>query len=267
MLPSTTLPLVLHIPHAGTRIPRETRAAFHSLSNVIAERNRLTDWYTDELFDLPGAAHCATPISRLVVDLERFAEDHQEPRAAVGQGVIYTRASTGERLRSTPDAKERARLLDSWYRPWHLKLELDVLSQLQTHGLALLIDAHSFPSQPLPNEDDHGRPRPDICFGTGPNTPDWLLDCALAWCRGHDLSTAVDFPYTGCLVPARYHGNLRVPAMMIEVNRSLYLQQASPEQRPRRSAQFWRTRALLTRLLLCLCERASNRLEGVARAA
>ena len=43
--------------------------------------------------------------------------------------------------------------------------------------------------------------------------------------RGY--SVAVDFPYSGCLVPERFHGDLRVPAILIEVNRRLYLKPAS----------------------------------------
>ena len=37
--------------------------------------------------------------------------------------------------------------------------------------------------------------------------------------RGYTVS--IQFPYAGCLVPDRYLGDARVPAIMIEINRYL----------------------------------------------
>ena len=41
----------------------------------------VTDWYTDELFELPGIAVSRTPINRVVTDLERYADDELEEKA------------------------------------------------------------------------------------------------------------------------------------------------------------------------------------------
>jgi N-formylglutamate deformylase len=247
---SPFLPLVVHAPHAGTHVPVIARESLIDPDRLRADINRLTDWYTSDLFQLPGAALCATLVSRLVVDLERYTEETLEPRAAVGQGVIYTHDSQGQRLRPELAPEQRRLWLDNWYRPWHLKLELDVLGSLQRHGACLLVDAHSFPARPLPNEDDAGRERPDICLGTCANTPGWLLDYALNWCRLQGFSVAVDFPYAGCLVPAVYAADRRVPAIMVEVNRGLYLQQPDPAATPALGADYFRVKTALNTLLL-----------------
>lgn len=244
------LPLVVHAPHAGTHVPALARETLLDSARLRAELNRLTDWYTADLFQLPGAALCATPVSRLAVDLERYTDDALEPRAAVGQGVIYTHDSQGQRLRPELVPEQRRQWLDHWYRPWHLKLELDVLASLQRHGTCLLVDAHSFPACPLANEDDAGRVRPDICLGTGANTPAWLLDHALDWCARQGLSVAVDFPYAGCLVPAVYAADSRVAAIMVEVNRGLYLEQPDPSAAPALGTDCFRVKAALNALLL-----------------
>lgn len=247
---SSFLPLLVHAPHAGTHVPAIAWENSLDCARLRAELNRLTDWYTTDLFQLPGASLCATPVSRLVVDLERYTDDTLEPRAAVGQGVIYTHDSQGQRLRPELAPDQRRQWLDHWYRPWHLKLELDVLSSLQRHGACLLVDAHSFPARPLANENNDVRARPDICLGTGANTPAWLVDYALDWCARQGLSVAVDFPYAGCLVPAVYAADPRVAAIMVEVNRGLYLQQPYPAAAPALGAGYFRVKAALNSLLL-----------------
>jgi len=247
---SPFIPLVVHAPHAGTHVPVIAQENSLDCARMRAELNRLTDWYTADLFQLPGASLCATPVSRLVVDLERYTDDTLEPRAAVGQGVIYTHDSQGQRLRPELAPEQRRQWLDHWYRPWHLKLELDVLGSLQRHGACLLVDAHSFPARPLANEDDAGCERPDICLGTCANTPGWLVDYALDWCARQGLSVAVDFPYAGCLVPAVYAADPRLAAIMVEVNRDLYLQQPDPAAAPSLGADYFRVKAALNTLLL-----------------
>jgi N-formylglutamate amidohydrolase len=83
------------------------------------ELNRLTDHYTDELFATTNAETSTLrfPISRFVVDPERFPGDASEPMAARGQGVIYTGTTDRQPLRRPPTPVERQRLLDQWYWP------------------------------------------------------------------------------------------------------------------------------------------------------
>ncbi len=95
--------VVLHIPHASTVIPTSCRQDF-LLTNAELEQEVLavTDWFTDELFHLDGAARSILPVSRLIVDPERFADDSAEPQAEVGRGVIYTQTWRGR-----PDSNRR----------------------------------------------------------------------------------------------------------------------------------------------------------------
>jgi N-formylglutamate amidohydrolase len=229
MYPETILPIVAHIPHAGTDIPTAVRDQFLiDQTELWQEVTALTDWYTDELFTLPGIAVSQTPISRIVVDLERYTDDSLEEKAAFGQGVIYSHSTEDKPIRRELSEKERRQLLDNFYRPWHLQLELNIEQQIARWGHCLLLDCHSFPSEPFANEDDRGRPRPDICLGTGNNTPQWLVDHAVDLFRNQGYSVEVDFPYPGCLVPDRFQGDPRVPAIMIEINRHLYLEPLLP---------------------------------------
>src|SRR5262249_62272815 len=89
----------------------------------------------------------------------------------------------------------------------------------------LIIDGHSFPAAPLPYEDDQDPTRPAICVGTDSvHTPDWLRELAREGFGALGYSVQIDRPFAGALVPLRhYRSDHRVHAVMIEVNRGLYL--------------------------------------------
>lgn len=223
--PESILPILAHIPHAGIHIPDDIWDQFTvDRQTLWRELVILTDWYTDELYGTPAVTRCQTPISRLVVDLERYLDDAKESKAAVGQGVIYTHDCSGKRIRQPITPEIRQSLIDQYYRPWHLQLDAMIAHQIMRWGYCLLLDCHSFPDQPFANEKPESRVRPDICLGTSAgNTPDWLLEHTVRFFENRDYSVEVDSPYSGCLVPRSYHLDQRVPALMIELNRSLYI--------------------------------------------
>ena len=118
--------LVLHISHASTKIPPDLRDTFLlSEQELQAELNRITDHATDLIFQqaFPAAPAAVFPISRLVVDPERFCDDSKEPMSSVGMGVIYTRGTFPQKIREAPSPLARQRLLDEFYLLHHLKLE------------------------------------------------------------------------------------------------------------------------------------------------
>jgi N-formylglutamate deformylase len=147
-MPVSIPPAVVHIPHASQIVPQEVLASYViSREALAAELLRMTDHYTDELFGLPLdlATSIVFPVSRLVVDPERFVDDAQEPMTAKGMGVVYTRTSDGQCLR--PDgfpALRRQELLETYYAPHHRRLGGAVAAALEKHGKCLLIDGHSF---------------------------------------------------------------------------------------------------------------------------
>jgi N-formylglutamate deformylase len=113
---------VLHIPRASRNVPANERETIRLDDAALnGELLHMTDAYTDELFPLTPveAGRVIFPVSRLVCDVDRFPSDEDEPMAARGMGVIYTRTSMGELLRAPPDAAERQSLLNRWYWPHH----------------------------------------------------------------------------------------------------------------------------------------------------
>jgi N-formylglutamate amidohydrolase len=212
--------IILHIPHASTVLPADVKFLLGA-ENLAYEVDAMTDHHTDWLFDLSGAHRCIFPVSRLIVDPERFIDD---PMESVGMGVVYTHTAAGEALRAIPEI-DRLALIKTYYHPHHDALTRMVNDCLEQHNQCLIIDCHSFPAQPLPYESDTNRP--DICLGTDSyHTTTELRDCLLKTFEAIGYVVAIDSPFSGTIVPLKhYHKDQRVESVMIEVNRSLY---ASP---------------------------------------
>jgi N-formylglutamate amidohydrolase len=91
-----------------------------------------------------------------------------------------------------------------------------------------VIDCHSFPSVALPYElAAPAKVRPDICIGTDNfHTSRELADAFVSAFQSERWTVGVDDPFPGALVPgSRYRKDNRVEAVMVEVNRRLYLRE------------------------------------------
>ena len=228
-------PLIAHVPHASTVIPpREREQIILDDASLKRELVRLTDWHADQLFSWVlefGGPMFVSTLSRLVVDPERFASDDDEPMAAVGQGVVYTKTTDGDPLaRISPG--ERARRIREYYEPYHEALTAAVASTRERFGTAIILDCHSFASVPLPSEPDQSPDRPDICIGTDPfHTPAALPEALESALRAEGLKVARDRPFAGTLVPLELLGvESGVQSVMIEVRRGLYCDEATGER-------------------------------------
>ena len=209
--------VILHVPHSSTFIPTHCQFLITE-SELAMEVEKLTDHHTQMLFDCDGASKLVFPVSRLVVDPERFIDD---PMESVGMGVVYTQTTNGNALRAISEI-DRLALLNTYYHPHHTALTRMVGDCLEQHNQCLIIDCHSFPAQPLPYESDMNRP--DICIGTDSyHTSAELKDCLLKVFETSGYRVAIDSPFSGSIVPLKhYHLDPRVSSVMIEVNRSLY---------------------------------------------
>ncbi len=221
--------VVLHIPHDSTEVPADVRSQFLlSDTELDIEIARMTDHFTHALFTacVGEATVVRAPVSRLVVDVERFADDRLEPMACRGMGAIYTVTSNLKPLRRALTPTEREGLMRQWYYPHHERLEAAVADVVARHGRCLVIDCHSFPSVALPYEQrDVAIVRPDICIGSDSfHTPALLERAFVNAFEGEGWRVSLNDPFAGALVPSsRYHKDERVMAVMVEVNRGLYL--------------------------------------------
>ena len=218
--------MILHIPHSSRTIPDDFRDQIVlSDEDLCIELRLMTDACTHELFSLPETTIVRFPISRLIVDVERFPDDAEEPMRKVGMGMIYTLTAYGNKLKRTLQPHEKRNLVSQYYKAHHQKLLAEVKNELEKHGKALIVDCHSFPSQPLPCDNDQSIPRPEFCIGTDSfHTPRALIQVTAQSIKKMGYSVGINRPYAGSMVPmAFYKKDRRVASIMIEVNRSLYM--------------------------------------------
>jgi len=228
---ATDSPVILHVPHASTRIDDDARR--HILLTDAALRREidlLTDAHTDVVAARATAVARSEPfrfvnlMSRLVVDPERFPDEREEMRA-VGMGAVYTRTAHGDQMRDTGNAHVE-HLLATYYRPYAAAMTSTVDERLAATGRAVVIDVHSYPSRALPYELHADLPRPAICLGTDPfHTPPRLLAAARDAFAGFG-DVAENAPFAGCYVPLTHYGrNPAVTAIMIEIRRDTYMRE------------------------------------------
>ncbi len=228
--------LIFHVPHASTYVPADVRRDIELDDAALAEELRLlTDHFTDVLFTdflQPGDNVVACPVSRLVVDVERFADDAEESMCAQGMGAVYQRGHDGRVLRR--NLKSRDQLLQRFYVPHHHALQQAVEKHLTEQGEAIIIDCHSFPEHALPYEKDQTLHRPEICIGTDSVHTSEALAVAIEQAyRDCNFEVARNTPFAGSLVPLAYLGwHKRVQSVMIEVRRDVYMNELTVKRKP-----------------------------------
>ncbi|MBM4121850.1 MAG: N-formylglutamate amidohydrolase [Nitrospira sp.] len=240
-------PLLVHVPHSSTVVPAHVRP------NILLDDRELqrellvmTDWYTDQLFDHAvtiGGMMFVNRCSRLVVDPERFPNDADEIMAGRGMGAVYTKTSDGRRLRYEDDDA----LLDEFFNPYAAAMADQVSQILDRHGRCLVLDAHSFPSKPLPYELDQRRDRPELCIGTDAiHTPRKLAQAIRHICEEEGVTSNQDRPFNGTYVPQRFWRlDPRVIGVMIEVRRDLYMDETTGQP----NGGFQQMRKLIGRII------------------
>jgi N-formylglutamate deformylase len=243
--------LVLHIPHSSTVIPI-LEGYVSSQEEINQEIIKLTDWYTDDLFDSEEDDKIVAPFSRIFCDVERFADDDLEVMSKFGMGVLYEKLDNGNQLRIV-SLKLKSDVLKDYYRKHHNKLNNVVKSHLKQTESCLILDCHSFPSSPFNCALVQDHNTPDFNIGTDSyHTPSYLIKASKEFFKSKGFSLGIDTPYSGSIVPMEYYQkDKRVTSIMLEVNRRMYLKEPTNEK----SEGYQRTKNIIqeyTKLLKSL---------------
>jgi N-formylglutamate amidohydrolase len=234
-----TSPLVFNSPHSGRLYP----SAFLASSKLDAMTlRRSEDAYVEELFGFVSALgspllYAHFPRAYLDLNREPYELDPalirdglpdyantQSVRVVGGLGTIARIVSESDEIYREPlslvAALERINRL---YTPYHDTLKALLAEARQAFGLAVLIDCHSMPSNPIA---EHGGGRPDFVLGDryGTSCSGELTRAAAQALKAHGYVVALNKPYAGGYITEHYgkpHTGLH--ALQVEINRALYM--------------------------------------------
>ncbi|KKW68058.1 N-formylglutamate amidohydrolase [Lampropedia cohaerens] len=141
-------PLLVSIPHLGTRLPEEILATMTEEARVLAD----TDWHLDQLYAFAkelGYSVLQAKVSRYAIDLNRPPTGESLYPGQTTTGLCPTETFKGQPLYQPgkePDDAEIARRRQTYWQPYHdaLRSELDRIKA--QHGQVLLWEAHSIAS-------------------------------------------------------------------------------------------------------------------------
>ena len=238
-------PFLISVPHGGTDVPGPVRP----LLLLSAEDLRYyCDPLTRVLFGNRDrvAAYIDTPVSRMVVDLNRppLPLPLRDP-----DGIIKLKTIDGRdvwRPGNVPDMHLIHRLLMAHYFPYHQQVD-ELIDRYQA-GVAF--DCHSMLPHGSENQKDAGNARPLICLGNngdrkGRAKKGSITTCSEEWIHGlagefkkefpQPGAVAINNPFSGGFIANAHYWHKGIPWIQIEINRALY-ETASSSPRPDKEA-------------------------------
>ena len=162
-------PMLVSIPHAGTAVPDDMTERFTEPAKSLPD----TDWHVERLYNFLGeldVSVIAATHSRYVIDLNRPRDGQPLYPGASNTGLCPTTTFDNApiyRDGAEPDTAEIEARRETYWEPYHERLETELAAIRARHGIAVLWDAHSIRSQVA--RFFAGR-LPDLNFGTGGGT-------------------------------------------------------------------------------------------------
>jgi formiminoglutamase len=193
------LPILISIPHGGTKFPAEISDRVCISKKDLFEDG---DAFTREIYGIRDEvqAFVETDIARAFIDLNRETSDRPPHNP---DGIIKSKTCHGQPIYSPELFLDEAiieSLIQKYYDPYHNKIR-DLLHTEKEIQLAL--DCHTMEPVGPSISSDEGKERPLLCLGNN-----YGKSCPDDFAGGHIT---------------RKYGNDPIPWIQIEMNRKLYL--------------------------------------------
>lgn len=141
-----TSPLVLSMPHPGTRLPDEVYARLNERGRLVED----TDWHMRQLYAFAERFEptiVEAGLSRYVIDLNRDPSGTSLYPGQATTELIPTTTFSGEPIwREIPDEYAIDWLRFTYFKPYHDALAAEIAHAKAQHGFCLLWDCHSIKS-------------------------------------------------------------------------------------------------------------------------
>lgn len=241
-----TAPVVFNSPHSGSHYPEALRRASRLSPQSLRKSE---DCYVDELFESctdHGAPLLRALVPRAYIDFNRepYELDPRmfdselpgffntaSPRVAGGLGTIPKVVAEGEDIyREKLTLTDAIWRIDNIYRPYHRTLKALLDEVHGRTGIVLLLDCHSMPASAAHQTRRMRNGNVDIVLGDrfGVSCPEEITSYVEQLCRNQGFSVVRNAPYAGGFITQSYglpaQGRY---ALQIEINRSLYMNEAT----------------------------------------
>lgn len=235
-------PLIFNSPHSGAVYPRQLLEASRLDAATL---RRSEDSFVHEIFACAvalGAPLMHARFPRAFIDVNREAYEldpamfdgrlpafanTRSMRVAGGLGTIARIVADGTEIYRRPlSVAEALDRVERYYKPYHRGLRRLIDEARARFGVAILVDCHSMPSSRITRE---SRPRPDFVLGDryGTSCQSIITDVAQQTLQRFGYSVTRNKPYAGGYITETYgQPHAGVHALQIEINRSLYMDEA-----------------------------------------
>jgi len=217
-------PLLISIPHDGRDLPDTIRERMTPEGVALPD----TDWHVAKLYDFVrelGASMLIANYSRYVVDLNRPATDDALYKGQVATGLCPTQTFSGEDIyvRGDVDVGEIASRVETYWRPYHEKIEQEITRMLARHGFALLWDAHSIAGV-VPRLFDGELPALNIGTNSGASCAPHIERAVVEAGEASPYKTVVNGRFRGGYITRHYGGpGNNVHALQLEISQRTYM--------------------------------------------
>ncbi|OAN76346.1 hypothetical protein A8B78_02350 [Jannaschia sp. EhC01] len=273
-----TLPLVFDSPHSGTAYPEDFNHAADPLTLRHAEDTHVADLWNGAT--AAGAVLLEAHFPRSYVDANR-APDDMDPaqidgiypgalnptvKSSLGIGLCWTRVppAGGPMYTRRLTADEVAARVARYHHPYQSRLRTLLDESHARWGAVWHINCHSMQEFASAMSTQHkGTPRPDFVLGDRDGTAcePGLTDTVQTFLQARGYSVAVNDPYKGMeLIRANGDPARGRHSMQIEVNRKLYMDEATREP----NEGYQALKECFTALALHLSDHVTHQIERTA---
>jgi len=249
-------PLLISVPHDGRHLPDTMRERMTPEGIALPD----TDWHVAELYGFVrelGASMLVANYSRYVVDLNRPASDDALYEGQVATGLCPTQTFAGESIyaESEVDADEMASRVETYWRPYHEKIEQEIQRMLARHGFALLWDAHSIAGI-VPRLFDGELPALNIGTNSGTSCAPDVERAVVEAAEASPYETAVNGRFRGGYI-TRHYGDPtnNIHALQLETSQRTYMDENTGVFDAALAGQFQET---LQRMISAYCQAAAH---------
>ena len=198
-------PVLLCMPHTGTRIPPAIEAQLASA--WLARKD--TDWWIERLYEFAGrlgASIVRTGVSRTVIDPNRDPSGASLYPGQATTGLCPTTTFDGEplyRAGCAPAADEIAARRHEYFEPYHRAIEEEIARLRRLHPALVLYDCHSIRSA-VPRLFAGTLPHFNLGSFSGASCAASLTQRIEALCDGTDFSRVTNGRFKGGYTTRHY---------------------------------------------------------------